>query len=105
MPPYPDPDPGQGIGEANTDFFFHESGRETDKNESLADNNTTLMITLTENFSLLRRILDDFSMVSGLTCNYEKTNVLMLGPEVPNLNLAGFVPTDHIKLLGLKITK
>jgi hypothetical protein len=29
----------------------------------------------------------------------------MLGPMVPNLNLAGFVPTDHIKLLGLKITK
>jgi hypothetical protein len=29
----------------------------------------------------------------------------MLGPAVPNLDLAGFVPTDHIKLLGLKITK
>jgi hypothetical protein len=75
MPPDPQhlpiPDPGQGNDETNTDFFFHESGRETDKNESLADDNTTLMITSTENFTLLRRILDDFSMVSGLTCNYE----------------------------------
>jgi hypothetical protein len=103
--PGPNQDPAQGNGETNSDFFFHESGRETNKNESLADDNTTLMLTSTENFSHLRRILDDFARVSGLTCNYEKTNVLMLGPAVPNLDLAGFVPTDHIKLLGLKITK
>jgi hypothetical protein len=93
------------IIENYNDFFFHESARETCKNESLADDNTTLMLTTTENFTILRQILDDFSMVSGLTCNYDKTNVLMIGPPVPNVNLAGFVPTDHIKLLGLKITK
>jgi hypothetical protein len=91
--------------ENNNTFFTHESARETCKNESLADDNTTLMLTTTENFAILRQILDDFSMVSGLTCNYDKTNVLMIGPPVPDVNLAGFVPTDHIKLLGLKITK
>jgi hypothetical protein len=81
MPPDPMPqphlDPDPRIVDNNSDFFFHESGRETDKNESLADDNTTLMITSTENFLLLRQILDKFSRVSGLTCNYEKTNVLI----------------------------
>jgi hypothetical protein len=53
------------------DFFSKESNRETDKNESLADDNTT--ITLLEETSLLsvRNILNDFGKISGLKCNFD----------------------------------
>jgi hypothetical protein len=60
-------------------FFMYESGRETDKVESLADNTT--IITRFESASLvrIRGILDDFGQVSGLRCNYDKTTVMPVG--------------------------
>ncbi len=86
------------------DQFAFESERETDKNESLADDNTTLTLMATENLGTLRRILDNFAEISGLQCNYDKTCVLPLGPLVPGTDLAGFTLTDKVKLLGLEIT-
>jgi hypothetical protein len=62
---------------AGTDnFFCREANRETDKNESLADNNTT--ITLLERTSLItvKQILTDFGNISGLQCNFDKSCVI-----------------------------
>jgi hypothetical protein len=89
---------------APEDQFALESERETDKNESLADDNTTLTLMATENLGALRRILDEFAEISGLQCNYDKTCVLPLGPVVPGTDLAGFTLTDKVKLLGLEIS-
>ncbi len=78
---------------------------ETNKNESLADDNTTLMELTGENLRRLRNILDEFGNVSGLRCNYDKTMVMPIGNvnNVPT-DLHGFVLTDKIKLLGMDIT-
>jgi len=84
--------------------FENESRRETDKNESLADDNSTLTLMANCNLQALRRILEDFADLSGLQCNYDKTCVLPLGPPVPGVDLAGFSLTDKIKLLGMEIT-
>jgi hypothetical protein len=75
------------------------------KREFLADDNTTLMLQTSENFSNLRTILDEFAAVSGLHCNYDKTCVLLIGPTDPTINLHGFIPTEKIKLLGFEVTK
>jgi len=105
VPPRQEEDAANHLNPNNNDLFLHESGRETVKNESLADDNTTLTLMAAENLRYLRQILDDFSAVSGLTCNYDKTNVLAIGPPVDNIDLAGFSQTDSIKLLGLNISK
>jgi hypothetical protein len=88
-------------------FFSKEANRETDKNESLADDNTT--ITILEEASLLRvrEILTQFGLVSGLECNFDKTNVLLTtNPSEQDRDLvraAGFNVTDSLKLLGIDI--
>jgi hypothetical protein len=41
--------------------FMYESRRETDKNESLADDNTTITLFETDSLQALRSILDDFA--------------------------------------------
>jgi hypothetical protein len=93
-----------GLPDVNTDVFRNESRRETGKNESLADYNTTLTILDYSNLRRLREILDDFARISGLHCNYDKTCILPVGPPVENANTAGFIITDKIKLLGMDIT-
>jgi hypothetical protein len=86
-------------------MFMFESLMETCKNESLADDNTTLMELTGENLGRLRTILDDFGNVTGLRCNYDKKMVMPIG-SVNNIppDLHGFVLTDKIKLLGMDIT-
>jgi hypothetical protein len=55
---------------------MHESLGEMNKNESLADDNTTLMVLTEDNLRHLRGILDSFGMISGLKCNYDKTVIM-----------------------------
>ncbi len=45
----------------NNSFFMYESQRETGKNESLADDNTTITRFETESLNALRSILDGFA--------------------------------------------
>jgi hypothetical protein len=86
---------------ASNSFCADESAQETGKNESLADDNTTLMLQASDNFQQKRQKLNDFTAVSGLHCNFDKTCVLLVGPRVENLDLAGFSEVDKIKLLGI----
>jgi hypothetical protein len=84
---------------------MYESRGETTKNESLADDNTTLMELTETNIATLRKILDDFGNISGLRCNYEKTQIMPIGinNSIPD-NLHGFIVTNKIKLLGLELS-
>jgi hypothetical protein len=50
-------------------FFMYESLGETNKNESLADDNTTLLMLEDSSLATLRSILNDFGRISGLQCN------------------------------------
>ena len=67
----------------NSSFFMYESRRQTSKNESLADDNTTLTLMEEENLARLREILDAFGDVSGLRCNFGKTMILPVGHDHP----------------------
>ncbi len=92
--------------DATNNFFMYESGWETSKNESLADDNTTLMLLEESNLSALRKFLDNFGNMSGLRCNYDKTMVMPTGTSLPVLkNMHGFTLSNKITLLGLEITK
>jgi hypothetical protein len=88
-------------------FFSQESNRETDKNESLADDNTTL--TLLEEASLMKvkKILNDFGAFSGLLCNFDKSCVMPTSPPSPEdiqiIERTGFELTDNLTLLGMNI--
>jgi hypothetical protein len=86
-------------------FFMHESLGETAKNESLADDNTTLILLEESNLRSLRGILDNFGKISGLLCNYDKTMVMPIGKhDVIAENFCGFTVSNKIKLLGMEIT-
>jgi hypothetical protein len=86
-------------------FFMYESRGETSKNESLADDNTTLLLLDEGNLRTLRHTLDEFGKISGLLCNYDKTVVMPIRKKktIPT-EMSGFVLADNIKLLGMNIT-
>jgi hypothetical protein len=92
------------------DVFMQESNRETSKNESLADDNSTLMLIDEEGLCSLKGHLDRFATISGLECNYDKT---MLMPFLDNTDIVsneiladcGFKIVNEVELLGVKINK
>jgi hypothetical protein len=91
---------------ANTNsFFMCESLGETSKNESLADDNTTLLMLEDASLARLRNILEDFGRISGLQCNYDKTVIVPVGNCNHNLvSLADFQVSCTVKLLGMEIS-
>jgi hypothetical protein len=89
----------------NSPHFMFESRGETTRNESLADDNTTLLVLNESNLRSLRTVLNDFGKISGLQCNFDKTVVLPIGRQGSQLiDYAGFTVTQSIKLLGTTIT-
>jgi hypothetical protein len=87
-------------------FFMYESSGETSRNESLADDNTSLILLEEDNLRVLRKILDDFGNISGLLCNYDKTVVMPVGntSNIP-VDMSGFTLANSVKLLGMDISK
>jgi hypothetical protein len=73
----------------------------------MADDNTTITRYETGSLRALRNCLDDFSTISGLKCNFDKTVVMPVGliDDRDNTDTAGFTKVDIITLLGLEITK
>ena len=90
----------------NNDNFLNESNRETSCTEAFADDTT--VGTIASQFSLdsLKNIISDFSVISGLKTNVEKSVLMCIGgPPPPDLNLAesGFQIADNFTILGLNI--
>ena len=90
-------------------FFMCESNRETSKNESLADDNTTLTLLELESLRAAKSILDEFGNVSGLKCNFDKSVIMpIIAPTAAEVNMIqnlGFSVADELTLLGVKITR
>jgi hypothetical protein len=88
--------------------FRYESNAETDTVDGLADDTMISMILEIRSLERLKTILAEFTLLSGLKCNFDKTCVLPIGPAsdvvdaIPGL---GFVIVDNLKLLGFNITK
>jgi Reverse transcriptase (RNA-dependent DNA polymerase) len=91
-------------------IFMQESNRETSKNESLADDNSTLQLLDREGISATKEILSEFAAISGLKCNYEKTVIMPFLDNLDNdtvqiLNESGFRIVDKVELLGVCISR
>jgi hypothetical protein len=67
-----------------------------------------LLVISRDSLAAVKNILDDFALISGLECNYEKTCILPMNPvsEEENriINESGFAEVSSIKLLGANIT-
>ena len=61
--------------------FVNESARETDKVVGFADDTTGLGERSKENVSHIKNILEEFSVFSGLKCNFSKTSIMPIGPN------------------------
>jgi exonuclease III len=89
--------------------FLFEANRETDSNESLADDNTVITLMTPDSLGAVKNALDEFSVISGLCCNYDKTILLsVMEPtqeEEEMASNAGFRMVDSFKLLGMDITR
>jgi Reverse transcriptase (RNA-dependent DNA polymerase) len=89
------------------DPFSSESNRETDANESLADDNTLLSILERNSLVAVKNSLHDFYLISGLKCNYDKTMLMPMlaisGEESAMLTNLGFKVTTEITLLGATV--
>jgi hypothetical protein len=86
----------------------NESNFETGKNESFADDSTTCTYFEYDDLNCLKNILIQFSGISGLKCNFDKTSIMRIGNldgEVDRRILdLGFEIVDNCKLLGFKFS-
>ena len=84
-------------------FFWHESNRETSKNEGLADDNSSLVLLEIASLQSIKTALREFGQISGLKCNYEKSVIMpfnVICPEtILEIERLGFSVVDKIKLL------
>jgi hypothetical protein len=72
-----------------------------------ADDCTVATTLKKKNLDRLKAILDDFSSISGLECNIEKSHLLPIGEIVPipaEIANAGFEIKDKVTVLGLTFT-
>jgi hypothetical protein len=91
------------------EIFKNESNLETIKNESFADDSTTLTYFEYEDLRALKNNLVDFEKLSGLKCNFDKTVIMRIGdltgPIDPRITNLGFAIAEEVKLLGFTITQ
>jgi hypothetical protein len=85
-----------------------ESFYETGKNESFADDSTTCTLFEYDDLLHLKNILLDFSLLSGLRCNFEKTSIMRIGdisgPVDPRITALGFEIVNECQLLGFNFS-
>jgi uncharacterized protein (UPF0128 family) len=92
----------------SAEVYGNEANRETDKNESFADDANNFTVLSYGSLARLKKILTDFRILSGLSCNVEKTCVMRIGNldgEVTNdIKDLGFAFVDEMVLLGFKLS-
>jgi hypothetical protein len=102
------PRPQANFFQQNFQVYSAESNRETDTNESLADDNTVLTIIDRNSLLTIKNILTDFAHFSGLNCNFDKTSILPVfqpnEDELLWIGEAGFTVSNTLKLLVVEIT-
>jgi hypothetical protein len=89
-------------------FLGTKANVQQKKNESFADDSTTFTLFTYEALSRMRDLLMEFSLLSGLRCNLEKTTVMRIGridEEIdPRINDLGFTIVKKSTLLGFVIS-
>jgi hypothetical protein len=88
-------------------YGFSESRRNTEKTEAFADDNNILGLLDQIALQSIKEILSNFADLSGLKCNVDKSQILVVGTDaVPGyVTDTGFAVSDELKILGFRITK
>jgi len=90
-----------------SEHFRYDSTRESSKNESLADDNTTLTLMDAVSLRSLKSILETFGNMSGLKTNFDKSIIMPFLPLSPAestlLDDIGFTVVTSTTLLGVEI--
>ena len=90
------------------DHLSQESNRETDKADGFADDNSSATLANLESLSALKESCSEFSLISGLQSNAEKTTLLQIG-NVNNLSdeilQLGFTVSNEVTLLGMLVNR
>jgi hypothetical protein len=60
-------------------FYKGEGFGQTETNESFADDSSNLTVLTVDSLFELKSILEEFRMLSGLSCNLEKSFVMRIG--------------------------
>ena len=76
--PGPDPGPDPDLG-LNRELFAYESKKETNKNESFADDSSNFVKLKYDTILALKNSLIAFRYLSGLECNVEKSFIMRIG--------------------------
>ena len=94
-----------GINKIENSKFLCESYRQTGNAEGFADDTTSVGELSSDNINLIKQILDEFSIFSGLKCNYDKTILVPVGEnaEPYNFDPGKFTVAGEFTLLGMKI--
>jgi len=91
----------------NNNNFSTECNRETATMNCFADDATGNMTPTLQNLENVKTVLQNFAQISGLTCNFDKTSIMLVGfgdnPK-PDLTTLGFMVTESIKILGFEIS-
>jgi hypothetical protein len=86
--------------------FRHESNGETDKTDGLADDTSVIHLMERQSLSALKDVLNEFSIISGLKCNFNKTHVMHIGNLEGDSSFVeelGFSKVIQLTLLGFII--
>jgi hypothetical protein len=84
-----------------------EVGTRSYKIFAYADDANMLVKMDVDTLTRLRKILDDFGILSGLECNVDKTTLLQVGVDTPisqEITELGFSVVNTVTILGLKIS-
>jgi hypothetical protein len=91
----------------NKMYGIKENNRETEKLETFADDNTVIALLSERALYAIKSILTGFGNISGLKCNVEKSNLLIIGTDrVPDYATSSdFAVVNSLKILGINITR
>jgi hypothetical protein len=105
--PVPGPLPAPlAINPGERQYGSREKNRISDIVEAFADDNNVMAKLEQTALATIKQFLTDFGIISGLKCNVEKSQILILGTDtVPDFVLdSGFTPVNSIKILGFNIS-
>jgi hypothetical protein len=88
-------------------FGENELNYATEKVEAFADDNNILALLEQASMLAIKTILVEFAILSGLRCNVDKSQILLIGTDsIPEyVAESGFAVANELKILGFKVTK
>ena len=94
------------VFEATEINFANEANRESNKVDAYADDTTGCTLTESNSLIAIKNSLLNFGQISGLKCNFDKTNILAVGDRsavTQEILSIGIPFVEKVTILGLEI--